>query len=312
MIHEFEGRTEQEAIDTAVAALGLEQDQFDIELVETQKSGFFNRNKRVTIRVYVHDSDGRGEYDAEPAAAGEAGRGRRGASGAADRAGLEIAAAAGGEQTPASETIARRHQNAAPENDFEHGMVDFVRNTLEKMGYSAEVVIAYREEGKLGLRIESEHSGVLIGRKGRTLDSLQLIANVVAGRLDGGDTKIILDTEGYRSRREEGLVRLAEKVGDEVKRSRRSQLLAPMNPFERRLIHTTLNNVEDIETASEGDGLYKQVRVSYRGAGGYDSGPDGGAGRDGRAADGGGNGGGRRGGNRGGRRRGRRGGKRNI
>ncbi len=303
MIHEFEGRTEQEAIDTAVAALGLEQDQFDIELVETQRSGFFNRNKRVTVRVYVRDgSDGHGEYTRESAAAAEEAGGRRDATGGPDRAGVRIAAA-DGEQAPERETVARRHQDAAPENDFEHGMVDFVRNTLEKMGYSAEVVIAYREDGKLGLRIESEHSGVLIGRKGRTLDSLQLIANVVAGRLDGGDTKIILDTEGYRSRREEGLVRLAEKVGDEVKRSRRSQLLAPMNPFERRLIHTTLNNVADIETASEGEGLYKQVRVSYRGA-------DNGAERDWPPAEGGDSGGGGRG-HRGGRRRGRRGGKRN-
>ncbi len=264
MTHEFEGRTEQEAIDTAVVALGLEQDQFDIELVETHKSGFLNLNKRVTIRVHIHDT---AEALAKP---GEDSR-------QAAKQAPEISAAYADTGFDPTQ-VARRHQNASPENDFEHGMVDFVQNTLEKMGYTGEVVIAYRETGKLGLRIDSEHSGMLIGRKGRTLDALQLVANVVAGRLDGGDTKIILDTEGYRSRREEGLVRLAEKVGDEVKRSRRSQLLAPMNPFERRLIHTTLNNVEEIETASEGEGLYKQVRVSYRGGGG---GHDDGGGRPG-------------------------------
>lgn len=293
MTHEFEGRSEQEAIETAVAALGLEQDQFDIELVETHKSGLFNRNKRVTIRVHVHGEDG---YDdgGEQALDAEYPQAERHADG-----------------------VAQRHQALTPENDFEHAMVDFVRNTLEKMGYSAEVVIGYRETGKLGLRIDSEHSGVLIGRKGRTLDALQLVANVVAGRFDAADTKIILDTEGYRSRREEGLVRLAEKVGDEVKRSRRSQLLAPMNPFERRLIHTTLNNVADIETASEGEGLYKQVRVSYRGAGGPGPGPgsSGEKSREGGTAGGNGTRNGERndgnGSRRGGRRRGRRGGRRN-
>ncbi len=295
MTHEFEGRSEQEAIDTAVAALGLEQDQFDIELVETHKSGLFNRNKRVTIRVHVHGEDG---YEHGYGGAHHDGGGADAASHGLDAEYPQAERHADG--------VAQRHQALTPENDFEHAMVDFVRNTLEKMGYSAEVVIGYRENGKLGLRIDSEHSGVLIGRKGRTLDALQLVANVVAGRFDADDTKIILDTEGYRSRREEGLVRLAEKVGDEVKRSRRSQLLAPMNPFERRLIHTTLNNVADIETASEGEGLYKQVRVSFRGAGG--GGSDGGGAQDGSGGNGARSGG--NGGRRGGRRRGRRGGRR--
>ena len=76
--------------------------------------------------------------------------------------------------------------------------------------------------------------------------------------------RVVLDSENYRSRREEALIRLAEKVGDQVKRTRKSRLLEPMNPFERRLIHTALANIEDIETKSEGEGLYKQVRVIYK------------------------------------------------
>jgi spoIIIJ-associated protein len=105
----------------------------------------------------------------------------------------------------------------------------------------------------------------LIGRKGKNLDALQLLANVVASRLDHGDIKIVLDSENYRSRREESLIRLAQKVGDQVKRSKKSQLLEPMNPFERRLIHTTLNDIAEISTKSEGEGLYKKVKVFYRG-----------------------------------------------
>ena len=105
----------------------------------------------------------------------------------------------------------------------------------------------------------------MIGRKGKTLDALQLLANVYAGRLDNPDTKIVLDTENYRIRREESLVRLAYTTADRVRTSRSSVLLEPMNPFERRLIHTTLNDIGDIETKSEGEGLYKQVRVLYKG-----------------------------------------------
>lgn len=123
----------------------------------------------------------------------------------------------------------------------------------------------FREEHKIGIRLSSPSSSVLIGRKGKNLDALQLLVNVYAGRLDGADMKIVLDTENYRIRREESLVRLAYTTADRVRTSRSSVLLEPMNPFERRLIHTTLNEIGDVETKSEGDGLYKQVRVFYKG-----------------------------------------------
>ncbi|MBR4011894.1 MAG: protein jag, partial [Spirochaetaceae bacterium] len=93
----------------------------------------------------------------------------------------------------------------------------------------------------------------------------QLLANVYAGRLGREDVRVILDTENYRIRREESLVRLAYNTADKVRTSRSSILLEPMNPFERRLIHTTLNDIGDVETKSEGEGLYKQVRVIYKG-----------------------------------------------
>jgi spoIIIJ-associated protein len=125
--------------------------------------------------------------------------------------------------------------------------------------------VKFREPGKIGLRLDSEHSGILIGKKGKNLDALQLLANIVAGRQPDGDIRVIVDAENYRQRREENLIRLAQQVGDQVLRTRKSKLLEPMNPFERRLIHTTLNNVAQIATKSEGDGLYKQVRVIYRG-----------------------------------------------
>ena len=216
MIREFEGKTEKEAIDAAVAELGLERDEFDVEILDTQKSGFLGMQKKVLIRVHItDDAVYAGQYD--------------------------------------------------PENDFEHGLVDFLHNLTEKMGFPATAQIVYREPEKIGIRLDGEHSSILIGRKGKNLDAIQLLANVIAGRLGSGDIKVVIDSENYRSRREESLIRLAEKVGDQVKRTRTSRLLEPMNPFERRLIHTALANIEGIETKSEGEGLYKQVRVSYTG-----------------------------------------------
>jgi spoIIIJ-associated protein len=105
----------------------------------------------------------------------------------------------------------------------------------------------------------------LIGKKGKNLDALQLLLNIYAGRLGMDEMRVILDTENYRIRREESLVRLAYNVAEKVRESKGSILLEPMNPFDRWLIHTTLNDINDVETKSEGEGLYKQVRVYYRG-----------------------------------------------
>jgi len=133
------------------------------------------------------------------------------------------------------------------------------------MGYPGKVSILFREKYKLGLKIDSEHSSILIGKKGKNLDALQLLLNIYAGKLGRENIRVILDTENYRIRREESLVRLAYNVAEKVREGRGSVLLEPMNPFDRWLIHTTLNDINDVETKSEGEGLYKQIRVYYRG-----------------------------------------------
>jgi spoIIIJ-associated protein len=237
----YEGKNEQEAIDIAADDLGLERDEFEVEILETQKAGIFGLSKTVRIRVHL---PGEPETSTPP---------KRRPDGDP-------------EADDAPRTRYRTAQNPEPETDFEHAVVDFTRNVTEKMGFPADVVIMYRDTNKLGLRLDSQHANILIGRKGKNLDALQVLVNVVAGTIGAGETKIILDTEGYRARREEQLIQLAHKVGDQVKRSRGSKLLEPMNPFERRLIHTTLNDIEDIGTESEGEGLFKQVRVFYRGS----------------------------------------------
>ena len=128
------------------------------------------------------------------------------------------------------------------------------------MGYEGKASISFRRDSKLGINIESPDSSILIGRKGKNLDAIQLIANVYAGNLDP-DMKVVIDSENYRMRHEEQIIRNAYKTAEQVKRSGRSKLLDPMNPFERRLVHTALNEIDGVDTKSEGDGLYKQVRI---------------------------------------------------
>jgi spoIIIJ-associated protein len=240
MVYEFEGRTEKEAIDRAAAELGLEKDGFDVEILETQRSGLF---KKGYVKIQVHT----GEI---PHERGEDTR---------------------GEPRPPSRPASAAPKAAASANipadqgEFEQALISFLEGLIEHMGYSGKVSVQYREERKLGLKFESEYSSILIGKKGKNLDALQLLANIYAGRQGREDVRIILDSENYRLRREESLVRLAYTVADRVRDSRGSILLEPMNPFDRRLIHTTLNDIADVETKSEGEGLYKQVRVYYKG-----------------------------------------------
>ena len=235
MTYEFEGRTEKEAIDCAAETLGLEKDDFDVEILETQRQGLFKKGF-VKIRVHTEKqvSPVPEKLDENP--------NRRTA--------------------PPQQPV---FGDPSAQNEFEQKMTGFVAGLIERMGYSGKVSVLFREEFKLGLKIDSEHSSIIIGKKGKNLDAIQLLANIYAGREGRESTRIILDSENYRIRREESLVRLAYTVADRVRESRTSILLEPMNPFDRRLIHTTLNDINDVETKSEGDGLYKQVRVSYRG-----------------------------------------------
>ena len=229
MTYEYEAKTEKEAIELAAAELGLERDQFDVEILEAQKNTIFKKGY-VKIRVHTDDS-------------------------------VKTETSYGYSEKTENKVFA----DPVPQDEFEKKLTDFVATMITNMGYEVSVDVMFREDHKIGIKLNSKDSSILIGRKGKNLDAMQLLANVYAGRLGREDMRVILDTENYRIRREESLVRLAYNTADKVRTSRSSILLEPMNPFERRLIHTTLNDIGDVETKSEGEGLYKQVRVIYKG-----------------------------------------------
>ena len=238
MIYEFEGKTEREAMELATQELGLDTSSFDVEIIENQSGGLFKKGK---VRIRVHTKEATSEDNREKESNEYNKFGER------------------------EEAWDERHIEPLPMEDFENKIIEWTSEVISLMGYSAQVSVAFREPNKLGLRIDTEAASILIGKKGRNIDSLQLLANVYAGNLGHSDTKIVLDSENYRLRREEALVRVAYKTAEEVRSTGHSILLEPMNPFERRIIHTTLNDIVDIETKSEGDGLMKQVRVMLKG-----------------------------------------------
>lgn len=141
----------------------------------------------------------------------------------------------------------------------------FIQTLVEKIGYDCSVSLIACDKKHFSYRINSKDAAMLIGKKGKNLDSIQLLANVYAGAIGHSCARVSVDCESYRMRREELLVRMAYDIADKVRMTKKSQLLEPLNPYERRIIHTTLNAVNDIETKSEGNGLYKQVRVFYKG-----------------------------------------------
>ncbi|MBQ3849598.1 MAG: Jag N-terminal domain-containing protein [Clostridia bacterium] len=147
---------------------------------------------------------------------------------------------------------------------------EFVKGLIERMGAEG-TVLAAQDEDCLRLRIDSEMIGMLIGHRGETLDAMQYLTGLVINknRKTEGYTRVTLNTEEYREKREETLKRLARKVASQVKATGRPRALEPMNPYERRVLHSALQNHPDVMTHSEGEEPNRRVVVTPRRRGGY-------------------------------------------
>ena len=138
---------------------------------------------------------------------------------------------------------------------------DFLKNTMKAMDMEVELKTEIDQDGALCVDMSGEHMGILIGKRGQTLDSLQYLANRVANKHQEGYVRVKLDTENYRARREETLRHLAKNIAHKVKRNRRPVALEPMNPYERRIIHSALQDDKFVYTKSEGEDPFRHVVV---------------------------------------------------
>lgn len=141
---------------------------------------------------------------------------------------------------------------------------EFLKNTLAAMGMEVALKTEIDKDGALCVDMSGEHMGILIGKRGQTLDSLQYLANRVANKHQDGYVRVKLDTENYRARREETLKHLAKNIAHKVKRNRRPVALEPMNPYERRIIHSALQSDPYVTTHSEGEEPYRKVVVTLK------------------------------------------------
>ena len=140
----------------------------------------------------------------------------------------------------------------------------FVKDTLKAMDMDVEITSSIDKDGALYVDMKGENMGILLGKRGQTLDSLQYLANRVANKHQSGYVRVKLDTENYRARREETLKHLAKNIAHKVKRNRRPVILEPMNPYERRIIHSTLQSDPYVTTHSEGEEPYRKVVVTLK------------------------------------------------
>lgn len=241
---EKSAKTEDEALAAALAELGLERDDVSVEIVERAKSGFLGIGASpAVIRVEYEVPD-------EP----------------------EVKAAPVTEPAPAKpaepkESTAEVKSAAPAEPKYTEGVKaaaeSFLRGLLERMGVQAEITISDREGGGLLVELSGPGMGAVIGRRGETLDAIQHLTNYAVNRGSEKRCHISVDAESYRAKREESLVRLAEKMAAKVVKYKRSMALEPMNSYERHVIHTALQNYEGVSTSSTGTEPNRRVVVSY-------------------------------------------------
>ena len=150
-------------------------------------------------------------------------------------------------------------------NDIKDNALVFLTKVFKAMNIDVQVDIDYNEDNmNMNIDLKGEDMGVLIGKRGQTLDSLQYLTSLIVNKESKGYIKVKIDTENYRERRKETLENLAKNIAYKVKRTKRSVSLEPMNPFERRVIHSALQNDKFVTTHSEGEEPYRHVVVTLK------------------------------------------------
>ena len=278
---EATGKTVDEARTNACALLGVEKDDINVsyEVLEMpQKTGFLGlKLTPAKVRVSVELPDEPAAAPAapveEPAPVVE----EKAAPAAAEPVVEETApeAPAAVEEPAPAEEAAPAEEQAAPaaegeevevpinieENAKVKAAVDYLKDVIEKMGVQDVKFSAVQKGEATIIRLDGEKMGALIGRRGETMESLSYLASLVANRLEGDYIKLGLDVAGYRDKRESDLTALAQRIGAKVRKTGRSFAMEPMNPYERRIIHSAIGKMEGVRSESKGEGRDRRVVI---------------------------------------------------
>ena len=270
------GKTVDEARANACAKLGVQADDINVsyEVLEMpQKTGFLGlKLTPAKVRVTVEEADPVPaapvvEEKAAPAPVAEEPK-------AEEKTPVEEAPAApAAEEAPAAQPVEEAAE-AAPAEDEEvevpihieennkvKAAVDYLREVIARMGVENVTFSAVQKGEATIIRLDGEKLGALIGRRGETMESLSYLASLVANRLEGDYIKLGLDVAGYRDKRENDLTALAQRIGAKVRKTGRSFAMEPMNPYERRIIHSAIGKMEGVRSESKGEGRDRRVVI---------------------------------------------------
>lgn len=272
------GKSVDEAVAAALAELNVTADQAVVEVLEEAKKGFLGFGRKdARVRVSVKPAEAEAEKTAEAAPAAE-----KTVSEAADDA---VAAedfkkkAADAKDDAVDDAIAalnalkserRERQNREPRKyNVSDEAVAAAKEFLQKIFNAMHIEVAMekfinKNDGSVTFRLHGDDMGILIGKHGQTLDSLQYLTNLVANKNSNERVRVIIDVEDYRDRRIETLNRLAARLADKVKRTGERVALEPMNPHERKIIHMALQGDRRVTTLSEGDEPYRHVVIELK------------------------------------------------
>ena len=273
---EATGKTVDEARANACAKLGVQADDINVsyEVLEMpQKTGFLGlKLTPAKVRVTVEEADPVPaapvvEEKAAPAPVAEEPK-------AEEKTPVEEAPAApAAEEAPAAQPVEEAAE-AAPaegeevevpinieENNKVKAAVDYLREVIARMGVENVTFSAVQKGEATIIRLDGEKLGALIGRRGETMERLSYLASLVANRLEGDYIKLGLDVAGYRDKRESDLTALAQRIGAKVRKTGRSFAMEPMNPYERRIIHSAIGKMEGVRSESKGEGRDRRVVI---------------------------------------------------
>ena len=273
---ESTGKTVDEARAKACALLGVQADDMNVsyEVLEMpQKTGFLGlKTTPAKVRVSVELPDAPAAEPEKPVQTVaeqpvEAAAPVQETAPEAEQAPAVEEPAA--EQTPAAEQPAEAAEEAEEvevpivieENAKVKAAVDYLREVITLMGVENVTFSAVQKGEATIIRLDGEKLGALIGRRGETMESLSYLASLVANRLEGDYIKLGLDVAGYRDKRESDLTALAQRIGAKVRKTGRSFAMEPMNPYERRIIHSAISKMEGVRSESKGEGRDRRVVI---------------------------------------------------
>ena len=273
---EATGKTVDEARAKACALLGVQADDLNVscEVLEMpQKTGFLGLKltpAKVCVSVEEPDAPAAPAVEekkapvqekAAPAPVVEAPAAPAEPEAKAEEAAAPAVEAAAVQQPAAEEEEETEEPINIEENAKVKAAVDYLREVIALMGVENVSFSAVQKGEATIIRLDGEKLGALIGRRGETMESLSYLASLVANRLEGDYIKLGLDVAGYRDKRESDLTALAQRIGAKVRKTGRSFAMEPMNPYERRIIHSAISKMEGVRSESKGEGRDRRVVI---------------------------------------------------